>query len=149
MSHVTTISVVITSLEALEQACQKLGLQFNRNQKKYKWYGTFVGDYREAGTDPAQMGKCDHAISVPGNKDAYEIGVALNQDGTYSLRYDFWQGGYGLEKLAGKKCDNLVNTYTQAVAIQEATKFAAAEGYTLTSEWDAEASETVITLRKY
>jgi len=148
MSHVTTLSVQVKSLVALEEACLKIGLIFKRNQTHYKWYGRFVGDYREAGTDPKEMGRCDHAIGVPGNKDAYEIGVAQKGD-HYELRYDFFAGGYGLEKVAGKKCSALTEAYTQVVALQEATKFAEAEGYTVTSEWDAETSETVITMRKY
>jgi hypothetical protein len=148
MSHVTTIKMEIRDLDALEQACQKIGLQFKRNQTHYKWFGQFVGDYREAGTDPKEMGKCNHAISVPGNKNAYEIGVAEKGD-HFELRYDFWSGGFGLEKLAGKRCANLTEAYTQVVALNEAKKFAEAEGYTVTSEWDAETSETVITMRKY
>lgn len=148
MSHVTTIKMEIRSLDALEAACQKIGLQFKRNQKTYKWYGQFVGDYREAGTDPKEMGKCDHAIGIPGNKTAYEIGVAQKDD-HYVLRWDFWQGGMGLSQVAGDKCSRLTEAYTQVVALQEATKFAEAEGYTVTSEWDAETSETVITMRKY
>lgn len=148
MSHVTTLKVAILDLDALEEACQKIGLQFRRGQKTYKWYGRFVGDYREQGTDPSQMGKCDHAISVPGNSQAYEIGVTWKND-HYTLGYDFWGGGFGLEKVAGPRCQNLIDAYTQTVALKEATRFAQAEGYTLTSEWDAETNETVITMRKY
>jgi hypothetical protein len=148
MSHVTTIKMEIKDLDALEQACQKIGLKFNRNQKHYKWYGRFVGDYREAGTNPKDMGLCDHAISVPGNAGAYEIGVAQKGE-SYELRYDFYGGGFGLEKLAGNRCSTLIEAYTQTVALNEATKFAAAEGYTVTSEVDAETGETVITMRQY
>ena len=148
MSHVTTLSVRIMHLDILEEACSKIGLIFKRNQKHYKWYGRFVGDYTEAGTNPKDMGKCDHAISVPGNNQAYEIGVAQKDD-HFELRYDFYGGGFGLEKVAGSRCTNLIEAYTQGVAMKEATKFAEAEGYTLTSEWDAETSETVITMRKY
>ena len=148
MSHVTTLKVQIMDLEVLEAACQKIGLVFKRNQKHYKWYGRFVGDYREAGTDPKDMGKCDHAIGIPGNNQAYEIGVSQKDD-HYVLRWDFWQGGYGLAAVAGEGCSRLTEAYTQGVAMKEATKFAEAEGYTLTSEWDAETSETVITMRKY
>lgn len=148
MSHVTTLKVQIMSLEDLELACSKVGLVFKRNQKKYKWFGQFVGDYREAGTDPKDMGKCDHAIGIPNNTTAYEIGVCQKDD-HYVLRWDFWAGGAGLAAVAGDKCCNLTEAYTQGVAMKEATKFAEAEGYTLTSEWDAETSETVITMRKY
>jgi len=148
MSHVTTIKMEIKDLEALEQACLKVGLVFKHNQKNYRWYGRFVGDYREQGTDPKDMGKCDHAIGIPNNNTAYEIGVC-QKDGHYVLRWDFWAGGAGLAAVAGDKCSNLTEAYTQVVAMKEATKFAEAEGYTVTSEWDAETSETVITMRKY
>ena len=57
--------------------------------------------------------------------------------------------GHGLVKLCGTKCSKLVEAYTQTVAKKEATKFAEAQGWTVTETWDESTSETVITLRKY
>lgn len=149
MSHVTTLKVQIKNLQALEEACQKIGLKFNRHQKHYKWWGRFVGDYAEAGTNQAEMGHCDHAISVPGNDQAYEIGVTAKGDG-YVLQFDFYgQGGAGVEAVAGLKCSKLIDAYTKIVTIKEATKLAETEGYVVSVEEDAKTGETVITLRSY
>lgn len=148
MSHVTTLKIEIRDLQALKDACKKLGLVFKENQKTYRWFGRFVGDYREAGTDPKDMGKCDHAIGLPNNAHAYEIGVAKQGD-KYVLRYDFWSGGMGLEAVVGKKCSNLTEAYTQVVAVKEVSRFAKAQGWTLTQDFDQETNETVIKLRKY
>jgi len=110
---------------------------------------SFSGNSEE-GQDVKNMGKCDHAIAVPNNKNAYEIGVAWNAEKScFELRYDFWQGGYGLEKVAGKKCGNLAKAYTQTVALKEAKKFAQENGWSVTHEYDTAADEMVIKLTSY
>lgn len=151
MSHVTTVQVVIRDLETLAEVCSKVGLQFKPNQKHYHWFGRFVGDYIEAGTNPAEMGRCDHAISVIGNPYAYEIGVVAKKGslGMYELRYDFYAGGMGLEQVAGPRCSNLIEAYTETLAIKEVTKLAESEGYEIITEKDPQTGETVITLRSY
>jgi len=152
MSHVVSIKTEIKDLEALKEACKKCGLEFREGQKKYKWYGTHVGDYpRPEGFTAADDGKCDHAIGVPGNNQAYEIGVTKKKNGKegFDITYDFWNGGYGLEKVAGKGCENLVDAYSQTVALKQATKFAQAQGWSVSHEFDQETNETVIKLRKY
>ena len=148
MSHVTTIKMEIKDLQALEECCKKAGLEFRKGQKTYKWWGYSVGDYPiPKGFTKEDLGKCDHAIGVP-NKSTYEIGVVV-KDGKITLLWDFYGGGQGLEKVAGKDCCNLTQAYTQNVAIKEAKKFASAQGYTVTEEVDSNTNETVITLRKY
>lgn len=149
MSHVTKIDVQIKDLEALKDACEKIGLEFREGQKKYKWYGRHVGDYPlPEGFKKEDLGKCDHAIGIPGNKNAYEIGV-VKQGDSYTMLWDFWNGGYGLEPVAGKDCENVVDAYTQEVAMNEATEFANQNGWVVEKEYDEETSETVIHLRKY
>ena len=82
MSHVSSVRIEIRSLEALRLACRRLGLQLNEGQKTHKWYGRWVGDYHGAdaafhhGIKPEDYGKCEHAISIPGDDEAYEIGRA-------------------------------------------------------------------------
>jgi len=148
MSHVTVVNIQIKDLAALALACQRLGLSLNLNQRNYKWYGIFVGDYREAGVNPAEMGECDHAIKVVGNPDAYEIGIAAKNGapGIFELRYDFYGGGNGLETVVGKRCNRLVEEYTKIVAMKEAIKIAEAKGYQVSSYLDRATGDTVIVL---
>jgi len=135
MSHVTTIKTEIKDLDCLKNACKAIGLQFQENQKTHRFYSN-------------QTGKCDHAISVPNNKEAYEIGVVKDGD-KFSLNADFWNGGYGLEKIAGRNCSNLVDEYTKISTIKQAKKFADAQGYFMSEEFDEETNEVVLKLRKY
>jgi hypothetical protein len=98
MSHVSAVKLIIKDLEALKQACNNLGFDFIENQKTYKWFGSWVGDYpMPEGFEEKDLGKCDHAIRVPGC--SYEVGVVKRGD-HYVLAYDFWRGG-GLEKAIG------------------------------------------------
>jgi hypothetical protein len=123
MSHVVTLTVSIRDLTALKTACTKLGLEFKEGQETYKWFGKHVGDYPlPKGFTKEDMGKCLHAISVKGNKNAYEIGVVKRRDGEpgYTLMFDFWAGGGGLMAAVGQGCGKLVQGYTKEVTIQEA-----------------------------
>ena len=128
MSHVATIDIEIKDLAALRAACAEVGLEFREGQKDFRWYGKWVGDYNgqdaayRAGLDPKDYGKCDHAIGVPKNEKAYEIGVVRQANGTYKLAWDFWQGGHGLEKVAGPKCSKLVQSYTKHVGMNTLAK---------------------------
>jgi len=149
MSHVTCIDVKIKDLESLKVACKKAGLEFRENQKEYKWYGRSVGDYPlPEGFTAQDLGKCDHAIGVPGNDKAYEIGV-VKQGDNYTMLWDFWAGGLGLEEIAGKDCSNVTDNYATEVALKEASTFAQAQGWSVSHEFDEATSETVIKLTKY
>lgn len=103
MSHITKIGLQIKDLDALDLACRRLGLELIRGQKTHKWYGRFVGDSPGiAGMMPKDYGKCEHAIRVKDNAQAYEIGLVRRADGKgYEMVWDSWQGGYGLSKATG------------------------------------------------
>lgn len=149
MSHVTMIDIQIKDLAALNDACAELGLEFRENQKSYKWYGQHVGDYPlPEGFKKKDLGKCDHAIGVPDNERAYEIGV-VKRGGNHILLWDFWNGGYGLQNKVGDGCHLLTDKYAEKVAIKEASSFAQANGWSVSQERNKETNETVITLRKY
>ena len=135
MSHITTIKTQIKDLSALKEACLKLDLQLNEGQTKYKWWGS-------------TKKSCQHAINIPGSKNSYEIGIN-EKDGVYVLNYDPHMGGYGIEERAGKKLAKLTEAYTQVVALKEASKFAQAQGWSVTHEFDKDTNETVIRLRKF
>jgi len=136
MSHVSQIRVKVKSLSALKQAVHKLGMQFQENKKTYRAYLN-------------GQGSCDHAISAINIPHADEIGVVKIND-SYELRVDSYGGrSYALEQIAGAGCSKLIQTYTQIVAVEEATKLAEAEGYNVNVEEDPQTGETVITLRSY
>jgi len=135
VSHVAAVELAIKDLSCLEAACKEVGLELRKNQKSYRWYGRWVNDFNGAnaaykhGIDTKDYGKCDHAIGIPGNNSAYEIGVVKKPDGTYALIWDFYAGGRGLEKVAGKNCQNV----TKAYSMQVAKKHLKAKGYSLQS----------------
>jgi hypothetical protein len=125
MSHVATVDVEIKDLDALAEACKRIGLEFVSGQQTYRWYGMSVGDYPlPAGFTADELGKCEHAIRIPGSETAYEIGVVCRRDGRagHTLMWDFWAGGKGLEALAGKDCRNLKREYAAVVAKRQAQR---------------------------
>jgi hypothetical protein len=127
MSHVAKITIEIQSLDALKAACKRLGLTFNMNQKTYAWYGRHVGDYPlPEGFKVEDMGKCDHAIHVPGA--TYEIGV-VKKGNKYELLWDFYYSG-GLEKILGKGGGKL----KQAYAVSQGVLTAKKQGFLVTEK---------------
>lgn len=123
MSHVATIDLEINDLEALEKAAVALGLELVRDQKQYHWFGTHVGDYPvPVGFKKEDLGKCDHTLRVKGADQTkwnrpYEVGVVKNKDKAgYTLLWDFYCGGYGLQEKIGKDGGKLKQGYAVEVA---------------------------------
>ena len=109
MSHIAKIELEINDPETLKLACERLGLQFMENQTTYSWYGTSIGDTPlPEGITASDLGKCDHAIRVPGAQ--YEIGI-VKRDRKYILLWDSWHQG-GLEQKLGKNAGRLKQAYT-------------------------------------
>lgn len=123
-SHVVKVNVEINDLNALAQAAQDCGLEFVEGQQTFRWYGRHVGDYAlPEGFTARDMGKCEHALRVPGDHRAYEIGIARNPVAAgFTLLFDFWAGGHGLMKKvhdtngAEGNADLLVGRYVLNVA---------------------------------
>lgn len=133
MSHITKIELKIESLDALKQACENMGLQFNEGKQTFKWFGTHMGDYPlPEGFSKEDMGKCDHSISIPGNPGAYEVGVCNARDGSggYELLWDFWNGGYGLQDAVGEEGKDLQEEYALCYSEQELIQ----QGYIVSRE---------------
>ncbi len=65
------------------------------------------------------LGKCDHAIRVPGA--TYEVGVVKTTTG-YELRYDHWNAGGLLMPLGGPKAERLVQAYATETVKRSARK---------------------------
>lgn len=124
MSHVSSISIAITDLNALKLAAKELGANWIEGKKQYAWYGQHVGDYPlPQGMTEEQLGKCDHVISVPGV--GYEVGVVRRADGTHTLAYDFYGPGRGLLKQFGEGLKKLVAAYS----VHKTTLWARNKGY--------------------
>jgi len=126
VSHVALVDIVVDDLECLEEAASNIGMEFRWDQKTYKWFGKWVQDYHASdaayhhGIDPKDYGKCEHAISVKGNSEAYEVGVCKNPNGDgYVLIWDFWQGGYGLRSAIGDGGHKLIDEYTRLRTIKQ------------------------------
>ena len=113
MSHVVSIQLLIKDLEALKMACKDLGCEFIKDKKEYAWYGVHVGDYPlPEGMTKEEMGKCNHAIKVPGAN--WEIGVVKEKDGkSYKLIYDFFgDEGRKIHNVCGENLGKLKQRYT-------------------------------------
>lgn len=128
MSHVAKIEIEIKDLETLDAACKRIGCTLVKGQTSYAWFGQHIGDYPlPEGFTAEDMGKCQHAIKVPGA--SYEIGVTARRDGRpgYTLLWDFWSSG-GLEAQLGQGGRKLV----QAYGVEAATRAARRQGYHVT-----------------
>lgn len=117
MSHMVEVKLRIKDLSALRAACNELGFEFIENQKTYKWFGRWVGDSpMPEGMTKADLGKCDHAIKVPGS--TYEVGLRKQADGSFTLAYDWWNSG-GLKDKLGQNAGPLVQSYAKHKAVRE------------------------------
>lgn len=131
MSHVAAVSCRIKDIDALEAAVKEMGATLIRGKSTYQWYGQHVGDYPlPAGMTKEQLGKCSHAIKVPGVR--YEVGVVRLADGTFTLAYDFYGSGgqHDGSKLKEKFGDNL-DKLTQLYSVHVTTKAARAKGWSV------------------
>lgn len=113
MSHISTLAVRITSVDALAQACRELGVELRRDQHHFT---TFAG----------QQSRCDMAIVDPANRKAYEIGlVAVEAKGDkpagWEMQVDHWGQGGGLYAKLGERFGLLLQRYGIAAAEHKAT----------------------------
>lgn len=127
MSHVTAVAgVEITDLAALRFAiAMNPKLEWMEGQSTYRsWisdHGRLVGDYPvpkgfvadELGKNAAHVIRLKDVPTREGYGAPYELGVVESKEkpGTYVLVYDFFAGGYGLEKEVGTKCEDLLMWY--------------------------------------
>jgi hypothetical protein len=138
VSHVASVDIEVKDLDALDEAAKQLGLELVRDQKSYRWFGQHVGDFPlPEGFKAEDLGQCDHAIRIPGGmapggQAPYEIGVVRRRDGRpgYTLMWDFWCGGYGLQAKVGDGCQKLVCAYASAVTKKTMIK----QGYRIAQE---------------
>lgn len=113
MSHLVTMKCKITDLDALDEACKQRGVELVRGQQTFKHFA-------------GRRSPCTHAIRVPNNPDAYEIGVILSGTGQeFSLQADEWAGAYGMTAKVGQGCEQLAQEY----AVQTSVLQLMSEGY--------------------
>jgi len=133
MSHITKIKVEINDLDALERATAELGCTFMHNQTKYKWFGEWMGDSpMPEGLTQKDLGKCSHAIKVPGID--YEIGVVERKDkpGVFMLVYDSWDNVKAKHtNLISQKFGTSLERFGQEYAIQKISIEAESRGLVL------------------
>jgi hypothetical protein len=122
MSHISTIDLHVTDLEALAAGCVELGLELVQ-QPTYHWFGTTSVAPPEGFTRD-DLGKCEYAIRIPGDERAYEVGVVTRRDGKpgYMLLWDEFVGGYGMEAKIGKGAGLLKQQYAAQKSMAEARK---------------------------
>lgn len=128
MSHIATVDVEIKDLDALAKAAKACGLEFVTDAKTFRYYS-------------GRRAPCSHALRVPGNDKAYEIGVVKRADGkSYELQYDPFSRGNGMMDLVSSESDKhkqklgrLLQAYSTAVARKEMMK----AGYRVSEKVDA------------
>lgn len=112
MSHVVKVDLVIRDLEALEEACDALGVRLERDETTFQSY--------------FDRAPCDHRIVLPDAEDgSHEIGLIAREDGAegWELHLDPWTdagGGFGpLEERVGKECIRLRRAYAERAAVRK------------------------------
>lgn len=125
----------VRDLDAVDEACAELGLELHRGKRSFKWYGRFMGDSSGYGNrDPKTFGQCDHAISVKGDSEAYEVGLVPDGEGAYDLLLDTWGPGARMLAKAGQNLNRLRQGYSVALAGKRARTKLQARGFTLKRE---------------
>jgi hypothetical protein len=103
VSHFTEIKTQIKDMEALRLACQELGLTLLQNVEARGYYENKT--------------KGDYVIKLKG---PYDIALNKQQDGTFGLTADLWQGH--VEKEVGQGYGKLLQLYGVHKATIEARK---------------------------
>ena len=103
MSHFTEIKTQIKDIEALRSACQELGLTLLQNADARGYYENKT--------------KGDYVVQLKG---PYDIALNKQQDGTFGLTADLWQGH--VEKEVGPGYGKLLQLYGVHKATIEARK---------------------------
>jgi hypothetical protein len=103
VSHFTTINTQVKDIEALRAACKEIGLELVQNATA-RWFAS-------------QTLKGDYVIKLRG---PYDVALNRQQDGSYGLTTDWWNGH--VEKELGKNFGKLLQLYGVHKATMEARK---------------------------
>lgn len=157
MSHVTKVNLKVRDLDALETACDRLGLELQRGKTTYAWWGSFVGDSTPPrGRDPQQYGhNAAHSIRVKGttprngHDGPWEIGVlpALDGDGFDLMCDEYGSAGRALTSRMGPGASTLRKEYAFSTAEAKAKRTLGRKGWT-TARVDLPTGGIKLKLRK-
>lgn len=135
MSFLQTTRARITDVDALEAACQPLGLVFMRDQKTFKAH--------------EGVNTCAHAIrSADYVRGDHEIGVVANADGSYDLAHDWYASGQKLVKAAGQNLVDLRQEYSIQQKLSRYESSLKREGWAYAGRKTLEDGRVVATLVK-
>ena len=149
MSHVSYVELEVNDLDALAKAAEACGLEFVPNQTSIRWYGRWVRDYHgddaayKHGVDPGQYGRCTHALRIPGDDTAYEVGILDNGDGTFKIYYDHWGPGKAITDKIGQGGQKLKQQYVKVKTIEVLKR----KGFQLKQEEDLASGSLKLTLK--
>jgi len=74
---------------------------------------------------------------VPGDEQAYQVGVIQAADGhSFDLSFDAWAGAGGMVEKVGKNCEKLAQEYSAQVAEIEAQELLS-QGWTMERQTQA------------
>lgn len=133
MSHVMAIKTEMRDLAAIRAACKRLGWQFCEGQTTYEWVGRWFDDTpvprhlfeseaeykrvcamtkaQRCAYMPKVLGKCTHAIKVPGATG--EIGL-IERGNQFIPIWDYYARG-----LMSFRVENGCGGFAQAYAVEK------------------------------
>jgi hypothetical protein len=103
MSHFTTINTQVRDIDALKVACDELGVAVIKEGEARGYYSNKT-----------------HGDFVIRLKGPYDIAINRQEDGTYGLTTDWWDGH--VEEEVGKDFGKLLQLYGVHKAAMEARK---------------------------
>jgi hypothetical protein len=125
-------------MAAAQAAARDNSCNHNPEQRNWKYWGSYVGDYKGADAankhnlDPKTYGKnaAGGVISLQGDKNAYEVGLYPHPDGQGGFMpvYDFYgEQGRKIQQALGKNLEKFKSSYAEH-AIRNQAK---AQGYSV------------------
>jgi hypothetical protein len=131
--HVVSVAVEFNSLAAIEAACKRLGWNFRKGQRTYRWVGRWYDDSpvprnlfasaeeyervcamsrnERCAFMPTILGHCTHAIDIPGKG---EIGI-IERAGKFIPIWDYYS-----QQLNDVRPENGIAGFVQAYAVERA-----------------------------
>lgn len=129
MSHISTVRILITDLDAMERAAADRGMRLNRQATTFRaYYGEKDGMQAAIEVLNPENHRCYsvglRAMTFEEVSDVHglEVANAMREAGktVYEAKYDAWQGGYGLLEHTGTNLGALLQRYGYHATMNEA-----------------------------
>ena len=129
MSHVVSVELEITDLEAFAAACVVLGGEYVPHDTKWRWWGRWLDDYHgtdaayQNGIAPKRYGTANAGIvRFPGCM--WDVGLYQqpSMPGAFVPVFYNYSGGHGLVGKLGADCEKLREEYGVQVALRVAAR---------------------------